>query len=96
MIFRFAFGGGDSHCAALIQFGQKPIGVECLVAQQCAETNTFDERLHSFAIMGLAGQENKAGKIAERIDKGHDLGRQSTSRPPDGLSESPPFAPVAF
>ena len=47
-------------------------------------------------VMRLAGQQHEAHKIAKRIDQDHDLGRQSATRTSDGLSLSPPFAPLAF
>ena len=37
---------------------------------------------------------NEADQIAERIHKRHDLGGQAAARAPDGLTRSPPFAPV--
>jgi hypothetical protein len=46
--------------------------------------------------MRLTGQQQEADQIAERIHLRDDLGRQAAARAPDGLSASPPFAPVAF
>jgi hypothetical protein len=44
--------------------------------------------------MALPRQEQKAGKIAQRVDQSDDLGRQAAARTPDRLILSPPFAPV--
>src|SRR5882762_2524154 len=45
--------------------------------------------------MALAGQENEAHQVAQRVDQGDDLGRQAAARASDRLILSPPFAPVA-
>jgi hypothetical protein len=44
----------------------------------------------------LAGQEHEPSQIAQGVDQRHDFGRQTAFRAPDGLMESPPFAPLAF
>jgi hypothetical protein len=44
--------------------------------------------------MALPRQKEKVRQIAERIHQGHNLGGQATTRTPDGLSTSPPLAPV--
>ena len=47
-------------------------------------------------VVRLPRQKQKAAQVAERIDHGHDLGRQSAARASDGLMLCPPFAPEAF
>jgi hypothetical protein len=46
--------------------------------------------------MTLARQQDEAHEVAERIGQSDDLGRQPTSRSPDGLILGPPFVPLAF
>jgi hypothetical protein len=58
------------------------------------EKSHLDKRLDADAVMPLTGQENEAGQIAQRVDQGHDLGRQAAARSADGLILRPPFAPV--
>jgi hypothetical protein len=44
--------------------------------------------------VALTRQEHKADQIAEPINEHGDLRRQAAARFADGLSLSPPFAPV--
>ena len=46
--------------------------------------------------MKQSGQQQKLDQIAKRINKRHNLGRQSAARAPNGLMLGPLFAPVAF
>ena len=59
-----------------------------------ARIDVGDQRLDTDAVVTLAGQKHEANQIAERVDQGHDLGRQAAARAADGLILSPPFAPV--
>src|ERR671932_334408 len=79
-----------------VEVGPGPVGVEGLVAEQGAEGDALDQRLHADAVVPLAGQQDEAHQVAERIDQGDDLGRQAAARAADGLISSPPFAPLAF
>ena len=58
------------------------------------EIDASDQRLGADAVVALAREQDEARQIAQRIDKRHDLGRQSAARLADGLILSPPFAPV--
>src|SRR3712207_3146914 len=93
-----AVGLGQDHRggAAVVQLRSEPVGVEGFVAEQSAEDNTLDQRLHADGVVALAGQQNEAHQIAERIDQGDDLGRQATARAADRLTLGPPLAPLAF
>jgi hypothetical protein len=44
----------------------------------------------------LTRQQQKADQVAKCVDQCNDFGRQAAARASDGLSLSPPFAPVAF
>ena len=79
-----------------IQLREKPIGVEGLVRKKGIEGHVLDQWRDAFQVVGLTWQENEIEQIPERIDQRHDLGGQSAARAPDGLSLSPPFAPLAF
>jgi hypothetical protein len=46
--------------------------------------------------MGLTGQQPEVDQIAERVGQCHDLGRYAAARTPDGLAQSPPFAPCPW
>ena len=94
--FPVCFGRDDRAGAAHIEFFEHPIRVERLIGQESVEVHAIDQRLDPLYVVGLAGQENKVGKVAERIDQSNDLGGQSAARAPDGLILSPPFAPLAF
>ncbi len=47
-------------------------------------------------VVRLPRQKQKAEQVAERIDHGHDPGRQPAARASDGLMLCPPFAPEAL
>lgn len=64
--------------ATRVQFLQKPVCVERLVGQQRAEGNVPDQRRYTLHVMRLAGQQQEAHEVTERIHQRHDLG----GRPP--------------
>lgn len=70
------------------------IVVEAFVGQQRLHVEAFDQAGCRYAVVALPGKQNEAGKISQRIDEGNDLCRQSAARTPDGLTASPPFAPM--
>ena len=94
--FTIGFGWDDSRCAAHVELLQQPIRIKRLIRQQRIERDIPDERRNALHIMGLSGQKLEAHEVAECINQCHDLGRQPAARASDGLSLSPPFAPVAF
>src|ERR687885_217486 len=93
-----AVGLGRDHRdgTAIVEVRPEPVGVEGLVAEQSAKGDALDQRRHADAVVPLAGQQDEAHQVAERIDQGDDLGGQPTPRPADGLILRPPFAPLAF
>src|SRR5208282_5890801 len=83
----------DDLGAALVQASDDTIAVERLVGDQSIEGEAVDERGNADRIETMAGQENEAHEIAERIGEGEDLGRHAALGAADGLALSPPFAP---
>ncbi len=79
-----------------VSFREQPIGIKRLVRQKSVEDDVLGQRCNAFQVVSLAGQQNKIEQVAEGIDQGHDLRGQSAARASDGLSLSPPFAPLAF
>ncbi len=94
--FSVRFGRDDSGCATLIKVLQEPVGVEGFVGQQRPKGSPLDQRSDPLHVVCLSRQKQKPEQVTERIDQGHDLGRQSAARASDSLVLSPPFAPEAF
>ena len=84
----------DGDRAAFIQCGAQCVAVERLVGDESPKIDAGDERLDADAVVTLAGQQDKARQIAQRIDESGELGGQPSTRPADGLILSPPFAPA--
>src|SRR5690349_19873994 len=82
--------------ATVVEVRPEPVGVEGLVAEQGAEDDALDQRLHADAVVPLAGQQDEAHQVAERVDQGDDLGGQPAPGAADGLVFGPPLAPLAF
>ena len=59
--------------AALVQVGDDGVAVEGLVGDQRFEGQTFEERRYANRVEALAGQQDEAHKIAERIGEGEDF-----------------------
>lgn len=74
-------GRDDGESAALIELKSQPVAIKGFVADQRAERDAIEERLHADAVVALSRQEDEAGEIAERVDKRHDL----VVRPPRDL-----------
>jgi lysophospholipase L1-like esterase len=92
--FAVGLGGNDGDRPAFVQRGAQAVVVEGLVGDQRRKIDVFNQRLSADAVMALAGQQDKAREIAQRIDQHHNLGRQPAAGAADGLIASPPFAPV--
>ena len=65
------------------------VGIERLVSDQHAGLHARQQVVCSDEVVGLAASEMKAGRIAERIDRGVYLGAQSPARAPDRLIFAP-------
>lgn len=96
LMFAVRFRRDHGTCAALIKLFQKPVRIERFIRHECAEGDTSDQRRDAFHVMRLTRQQQKADQVAKCVDQGNDFGRQAAARTSDGLSLSPPFAPVAF
>ncbi len=89
-----AVGLGWDHRggATTVKVRPEPVGVESFVAEQGAEGDALDQRLHADAIVALAGQQDEAHQVAEGVDEGDDLGCQTAARAADRLvAGSPPL-----
>ena len=84
----------DGSGAAVVQDGAQRVVVERLVGNECFEIHPGDQRRDADAVVTLAGKQDKARQVAQRVDERDDLGGQSAARLADGLILSPPFAPV--
>lgn len=96
LMFAVGFRRDHGSRATRVQFFQEPIRIERFIRHERTERDIADQGCYAFHVMRLAGKQQEADQIAERIDQRDDLGRQAAARAPDGLSLSPPFAPVAF
>jgi hypothetical protein len=72
---RFAIGLGrdDGGGAPIVQDGAQGVVVEGLVGDERAERDADEKRLDADAVVPLAGQQDEARQIAQRIDKSDDL-----------------------
>jgi len=96
MCFAVSFGGNDGLCAAFMQGAAQVIGVKGLIAEKRVKGQALNQRGDTDDFATLAGQQAEADQIAKGVHQGQNLGGQSAFRAPDGLIESPPFAPLAF
>lgn len=64
------------------------------LSAQAAETDTIDERCDTHGVEPLAGQKNKAHKIAKCIGECQDFGCHVGAA--YGVALSPPFAPCPW
>ena len=83
----------DDAGAAFIQFGDDPVGIECLVGDHRAEFEAMDQRANTHRVVALARQEMEADQIAERVGEGEDFGGPAALGLAYGLALSPPFEP---
>lgn len=71
-------GGGE-------RFDHPGIGVECLVGNQRVGGKRGQEGVGTLQVVRLAGREQEADRVAERIDQGVDLGAQPAFAAADRL-----------
>src|SRR3954452_12156314 len=88
-----AVGLGWDHrsCPTTVKLRSEPVDVERFVAEQSAEDDTLDQRLHADAVLALAGPQDEAHQSAERIDQGGDFAGQAAARAADGFAPGPPL-----
>ena len=71
------------------------MGVVGLVCDDSLRSSVLEQDVSTLEIMGLPGREEKSRRIAQRIDRGMDLGAQAASAASEGLLvRIPPFAPA--
>jgi len=87
-------GRDDGNGATRLERCAQGVVVERLVAEESAKIEAGDQRLDPDAVVTLAGKQDEARHIAERIDQRDNLGGQAAARAADGLILSPPFAPA--
>jgi hypothetical protein len=83
-----AVGLGRDHgrFARLPQRSDHPLlGVERLVGDQGIRLEPRQQGIRALQVVRLPGREGKAGRVAERVDQGVDLGAQAASAAPDRL-----------
>jgi hypothetical protein len=61
------------------------LGVERLVGDQRVGLQPGQEMIGPDQVVRFAAGQEEAGRVAERIDRGMDLGAQSAARAPDRL-----------
>ena len=77
------FRGNDDAFSSLRQRLYHPL---LRVVGFVGETLAPSVSRSALQIMGLPGREVKAGRIAQRIDRGVNLGAQAATAAPDGLA----------
>ena len=86
LIFSIAIRWNDRSLAGLFkQIDHTRVGIECLVGDHSVGFEGRKKRISADQIVGLAGREQEAGRIAERVDGGVDFRTQSPSRVTDRL-----------
>lgn len=65
------------------------VGVEGLVGDDDVRSDQGQQPVGAGEVVLLAAGQGEAGRVAERVDQGVDLGRQSAFAPPDGLLRAP-------
>src|SRR5215204_141814 len=82
---------GDDGCLAGFsqRFAHPRVGIERLVGDERLGLKLREQGIRPLQIMSLARREQKAGRIAERIDGGVDFGAQPAARASDGLILTP-------
>ena len=92
--FAIGFGRNDRDGAAFLQLLTQGVVVERLVGEEGVKIDAGDQRLNADAVVTLAGQQDEAREIAQRIDERDELGGQPAAGAANGLILSPPFAPA--
>src|SRR5271167_4544644 len=86
----------DDFGATLVEVGNDGIAVEGLVGDEAVKGETVDERGDADRIETMAGHENEANEIAERVRQRQNFGRHAAFGTADGLALSPPFEPCPW
>ena len=92
-------GLGRDHrrLAGLFQRGKDPcLGVERLVGDQDVGLESGKQGVRSLQVVRLPRREREAGRVAECLDGGVDLGAQAAPAAPDGFITAVFFAAPAL
>jgi len=85
-LFPVRLGRHDCGFAGLRQPVQHPlVGVVTLISNNNRRRKRRQQNIGSVQVAGLAGRQQKAGRVAERIDGSMDLGAQSAFAASNGL-----------
>ena len=90
-----AVGGHDCLASSGRNHGTQAVGVVARVGDELVEIEAGDQCFGLVDVVDLAGRQDEAQRVAERIDRGVDLRAQAAARAPDRLCIAPPFAPAA-
>ena len=91
--FAVGLGWNNRGYAALQHVGSQPVGVKSAIGQQVPGIHPLKQGAGLAQVMGLPRHQAEIDEVAERVCQGQNLGGYSASGAPDGLAESPPFAP---
>ena len=84
------FGWNDGEFSGLLQGFEYPfVGVEALIGEDRLGLEWRQQHIGSVQLAGLALGKMEAGRVAERIHGGVNLGAQTTFAAPDGLRLAP-------
>lgn len=91
------FGRNDGGFSGILQWHQHPlIGIETFVGEHDVGFDLRQQHIRSIQIAGLTASEMKANRVAQGIDRGMNLGAQSTFAASDGLVGAPFFSAPAL
>lgn len=81
--------GDDDLGAVIVQISDDGVAVEGLVGDQSAESDAVDERWYADGTEAVAGQQDEAHKVAERVGERGDFGGHAALGTAYGLALSP-------
>ena len=96
MVFPIALCRNDCCGTAFMQGLAQMISIKCLVGHQSAKGEAVNQIRDTDDLAALAGKQFETNEIAQGIGERKNFGRQAAFGAPNGLIESPPFAPLAF
>ena len=86
LVFAIGFGRDDGALAGSFERCDDPlVGIEALVGDHGVGLDQRQQDIRAVEIAGLSGREREAGRIAQSIDRGIDLGAQSAFAAADGF-----------
>jgi len=85
----------DGNDAAFVEMVEDGVGVVALVGEHRLRATVSEQRDGLGAVVGLAAAQHKAERQPERIGEQMDLGRQTSSTPPQSGIRSPFFRAAA-